>query len=208
MADQRMPVTPADYGFEIVEDRQAYKGFAKVHEFHLRHKKYDGSQSPTIKRECFNSGNAVVVLPFDAKRDEVLMVEQFRAGPLPRGDNPWVIETVAGRIDTDETAEQVAIREAVEEANCQVTELRKVGEMYNSPGIFAEYCTLFVGRADLTGLGGIHGLDGEDEDIKAMVCSFDEAYAGLSDGRLRSAPSFVLLQWLALHHDELRKAWL
>ena len=207
MPRRRMTVTPADYGFEIVEDRAAYKGFAKVHEFHLTHKRYDGTMSPTITRECFASGDAVVVLPYDAVRDEVLMVEQFRAGPLPRKDNPWVIETVAGRIEPGETAEDVAIREAVEEANCHVSDLRKVGEMYNSPGIFAEYCTLFVGRADLTGLGGIHGLDGEDEDIKAMVCSFEEAYAGLTDGRLRSAPSFVLLQWLALHRQELRKDW-
>lgn len=204
---KRLTVTPATTPFEVIEDREAYRGYAKVHEYHLTHQRYDGATSEQMTREVFSSGDAVVVLLYDAKRDEILLTEQFRPGPLPRNDNPWVIEAVAGRIDTDETPEEVARRECVEEAGITVGELIKVAEMYNSPGIFSEYVYLYVGEADLTGAGGLHGVDHEHEDIKAMVCSLDEATQSLSDGRLRSAPSFVLIQWLAMNRQVLQKKW-
>jgi len=204
---QRLTVTPATTPFNVLEDREAFRGYAKVHEYTLSHQRYDGDTSDVMTREVFSSGDAVVVLLYDATRDEVLLTEQFRPGPLPRGDNPWVIEAVAGRIDTDETPEQVVRREALEEAGCEVGELVKVAEMYNSPGIFSEYVYLYVGQASLEGAGGLHGVDDENEDIKAMVCSFEEAVEALTDGRLRSAPSFVLIQWLAANHDNLQRKW-
>ena len=62
------------------------------------------------------SGDAVTVLPYDPKRDLVLVVEQIRAGPFARGDRQsWQIEAIAGRVDPFETPEQAARREAVEE---------------------------------------------------------------------------------------------
>jgi len=204
---KRLTVTPATTPYNVIEDREAYRGYGKVHEYHLTHQRYDGATSEQMTREVFSSGDAVVVLLYDAKRGEVLLTEQFRPGPLPRGDNPWVIEAVAGRIDTDETPEEVARRECIEEAGVTVGELIKVAEMYNSPGIFSEYVYLYVGETDLTDAGGLHGVDHEHEDIKAMVCSLDEAIEALSDGRLRSAPSFVLIQWLAMNREFLQKKW-
>lgn len=201
---QRLSVTPAATPFEILEDREAYRGYAKVHEYRLTHQRYDGETSQELTREVFSSGDAVVVLLYDPMREEVLLTEQFRPGPLPRKDNPWIIEAVAGRIDTDETPEQIAHREAMEEAGCKIDKLIKVAEMYNSPGIFSEYVYLFVGLCDLAGAGGLHGVDHEQEDIKAMVCSLEEALEALNDGRLRSAPSFVLLQWLALNRNKIQ----
>ncbi len=203
----RLTVTPPDTPFEITQDLEVYRGYAKVHEYTLSHRRYDGTASEVMTREVFSSGDAVVVLLYDAKRDEVLLTEQFRPGPLPRNDNPWVIEAVAGRIDTDETPQEVALREVREEAGCEVQELVKVAEMYSSPGINSEYAYLYIARCDLEGAGGLHGLDHEHEDIKAMVCSFHEAFAALSDGRLRSAPSFVMLQWLALNREKLQEMW-
>lgn len=204
---KRLTVTPETTPYQVIEDREAYNGYAKVHVYRLSHQRYDGTSSAEMTREVFSSGDAVVVLLYDAKRDEVLLTEQFRPGPLPRGDNPWVIEAVAGRIDTDESPEEVARRETKEESGVEVGELIKVAEMYNSPGIFSEYVHLYVGQAALKGAGGLHGVDHEHEDIKAMVCSADEAMEALTDGRLRSAPSFVLIQWLALNRDNLQRQW-
>ena len=205
MAD-RLTVTPGTTPFTAHETREVYKGYARVHEYHLTHQRYDGETSERMTRECFISGDAVVVLIYDPARDEVLLTEQFRVGPLPRNDNPWVIEAVAGRIDKDETPEEVAHREAMEEAGVEVTNLHKVCEMYPSPGIMAEYVHLYIANADLSEAGGLHGVDDEHEDIKAMVCSVDEALEALADGRIRSAPSFVMLQWLALNRTELQNS--
>jgi ADP-ribose pyrophosphatase len=49
------------------------------------------------------------------QRDEVVLIEQFRVGAWA-GVNPWLIELVAGLIDKDEEPEEVAHREAEEEA--------------------------------------------------------------------------------------------
>lgn len=56
------------------------------------------------------------VLPYDPQRDEVVLIEQFRVGAMGRTDNPWLVEMVAGLIDKDEQPEEVAHREAEEEA--------------------------------------------------------------------------------------------
>ena len=66
---------------------------------------------------------------------------------------------------------------------------------------------LFCGRIDSTHIGGLHGLDEEDEDIAVSVLSFDEVYSLLEDGKIISAIPIIAIQWLALHKDELRQRW-
>ena len=54
--------------------------------------------SDEVNRAVFISGDAVTVLPYDPRRDRVLLIEQFRAGPFARGDDqPWLLEAIAGR---------------------------------------------------------------------------------------------------------------
>ena len=61
------------------------------------------------------------LLPYDAERDQVVIIEQIRVGALEHA-SPWQLEIVAGIIDTDETAEAVVRREALEEAGVEVGE--------------------------------------------------------------------------------------
>ena len=44
-----------------------------------------------------------------------MLVEQFRAGCIDLPGEPWLIEAVAGLVETGETAEDVAMREVREE---------------------------------------------------------------------------------------------
>src|SRR5690554_7851398 len=46
----------------------------------------------------------------------LVLVEQFRIGALDKSPVPWLLEIVAGLIDTDEEPAEVARREAREEA--------------------------------------------------------------------------------------------
>jgi ADP-ribose pyrophosphatase len=101
---------------EIVQRDNAYKGFYKLDRLKLRHEKFDGGMSRELNREVFVRHDAVCVLPYDPQRDEVVLIEQFRVGAMGRTDNPWLIEMVAGLIDKDEQPEEVAHREAEEEA--------------------------------------------------------------------------------------------
>ncbi len=73
----------------------------------------------------FERGHAAAMLPYDPIRDQVVIIEQIRVGALEHAQ-PWQLEIVAGVIDTDESAEQVVRREAVEEAGLTVGRIEKL----------------------------------------------------------------------------------
>ena len=56
------------------------------------------------------------MIPFDPSTNEVVMVEEFRIGALNATEqSPWLLEFVAGGIDTGEDAASSASRELQEE---------------------------------------------------------------------------------------------
>jgi len=110
-------------------------------------------------------------------------------------------------MEAGESAGEVAVREAEEEAGCQVLELELIGRFFTTPGGSSELVNLFCGRIDATGLGGIHGLADEGENIKASVWSLPDVLALVEDGRVCNAKTLVALQWLALNHPRLTSNW-
>ena len=196
-----------DDNFEIIEKTVCYKGFFSIARLRLRHRKYDGEWSEVLTREIFERGHAVAVLPYDPVRDEVVLIEQFRVGALDFPASPWLIEIVAGIIDEGESAEGVAHREMAEEAGCVIEQLEHVCDYLVSPGGTTESTVLFCGRVDATGIGGVHGLADEGEDIKVSVVSFDEAVTLLNSGGINSASPIIALQWLILNRDRLQREW-
>lgn len=193
---------------EILEREICFQGYFRVDRYRLRHRLFDGRWSGEITREIFERGHAVGVLPYDPAADAVVLIEQFRVGALAAGFPSWLTEIVAGVIGEGETPEEVARREAREEAGCEVSELIPICSYLVSPGGTSESVVLFCGRVNCAGLGGIHGLPDENEDIKVTVVPWAEARRLLDAGEIRNAVSIIALQWLALHRDELRRRWL
>ena len=196
-----------DDDVEVVEREACFRGFYQLDRLHLRHRLFAGGMGKLINRELFVRHDAVCVLPYDPQRDCVVLIEQFRVGALDKSVNPWLIELVAGLIDKDEQPEQVARREAVEEAGLELAELWPLTQYYPSPGGSDERVHLYVGRCDSRGAGGVHGLEEEGEDIRVLVWSLDEALAAMDDGRIDNAASIIALQWLALNRDKVRERW-
>ncbi|MCP5432717.1 MAG: NUDIX domain-containing protein [Alphaproteobacteria bacterium] len=192
---------------ELIESKLVYEGYARVRRLLFRHRRFRGDWSSVVSRELFDSGDAVVVLPYDPVRDEVVLIEQIRAAPLARHEQPCLLEAVAGRIGVGEEAEDVARREAQEEAGARLGRLIPIGRHYASPGIFAEYLHFYCAEVASGGLGGVHGLEDEHEDIRVHVIPAEAAFDALTEGRIRSAPTVICLQWLALYRDALREAW-
>jgi ADP-ribose pyrophosphatase len=192
---------------EILEKQESFRGWYRLNTYRLRHRLHAGGMGKPIQRELLERGHSVAVLPYDPARDAVVLIEQFRIGAYIGGDPAWLVEAVAGIVEPNETPEEVARREAIEEANCTITDLAFVGKHYVSPGGTSEHCHVFIGRCDSTGLGGVHGLADEGEDIRVFVVPFSEAKAMRETGRILAGPAVIAMLWLELQRDELRRRW-
>ncbi|MDB5664206.1 NUDIX domain-containing protein [Cypionkella sp.] len=187
--------------------REPYARFFAMEEIDVSFRRFDGSMSPQVTRAGFIACDAVTVLPYDPVRDRVLVVDQFRTGPYLRGDpQPWQIEAIAGRIDPGETPVEAARREAVEEAGLVLADLLPVASYYPSPGCSAEYLYSFVAVTDLPdAVAGVFGVEGEAEDIRGHLISFDRMMELVASGEISNAPTVLTAFWLAQNRARLRE---
>ena len=192
---------------DILESATVWQGFFRVDRLRLRHRLFAGGWSRPIVREVFERGHAAAILPYDPVRDEVVLIEQFRVGALTAGAAPWLIEIVAGIIEKQESAEDVVRREIVEEAGCAATDIVRVMDVFTTPGGSSERIAIFCGRVDATDVGGIHGLDGEGEDIRVFTEAPEAALQRVADGTITNIIAVAALQWLALNKVRMRALW-
>lgn len=190
---------------KILNKQTLYNGFFRMEKYHLQHELFAGGWSSEIQRELFERGNCVAVVLYDSKRDAVVLIEQFRVGAAANPINtPWLIEIVAGIMEDGESPEDVAKREAVEEAGCEILQLIKINHFYLSPGGSSEQITLFCGLVNSENVGGIHGLANEHEDIFVRVVPFSKAYDMLERNEIDSAIPTIAIQWLALNRSKFQ----
>ncbi len=188
---------------EVAARDVAFNGFFRIEKIRLRHRMFTGGWSGYFERELFERGEAVCVLLFDPQRDCVVLTEQFRIGALADEHSPWLLELVAGMVEPGESYAEVARRETEEEAGCSFNELLPICNYWVSPGGTSERVQLYCALIDSEGVGGIHGLADENEDIRLARMSFSEAYAAVENGRINNAATIMALQWLHIHHQQL-----
>ncbi|MCP5197781.1 MAG: NUDIX domain-containing protein [Gammaproteobacteria bacterium] len=197
-----------NYQFEVLDQTIGYQGFFRMEKYRLRHQLFRGGWSPEIIRECLERGHAVAVLLYDPDHDQVVLLEQFRVGALAFPGGPWLMEIVAGIMDDpSETTEEVARRETVEEAGCELLDLVPICHYLVSPGGTSESITLFCGRVDTSRIGGVQGMVEEHEDIQLHVVPRSVALELLHTGRINSAAPIIALQWLELNRPTLLERW-
>ena len=192
----------------VLDREVCYQGFFRLARISLQHRLFEGGWSQPFTREVFERGDAVAVLPWDPVQDEIILVEQFRVGAMRGDESPWMLELVAGIVEPDEGDEQVARREAAEEAGCVLDRLEPIATFYPSAGACSEQIRLFVGRSVRAGVGEVHGCRHEQEDLLVHALSRADALALLDANRINNGHTLIALQWLARHGDELREQWL
>lgn len=190
---------------EILHREPGFRGFYQLDVLTLRHRLFAGGWGPELQRELFVRPDAVCVLPYDPWLDKVVLVEQMRVGALDKRASPWMRELVAGLFDANEAPEEVAHREAEEEAGLTLLKLIPIVRYFPSPGGSDEYVHLYCALVDSRGVGGVHGLPEEGEDIRVHVQSREEVLRALGQGEVDNAASIIALQWLQLQGQTLRE---
>ncbi|RUO60509.1 NUDIX domain-containing protein [Pseudidiomarina insulisalsae] len=193
--------------YKIIAKKIVREGFLSIFSYRLKHRLFAGGWSQEFDREVMDRGHAVVVLPYDIKRDRLVVLEQFRIGALEQEDSPWLIEFVAGMIDKpDESAETVAHRELEEEAGLQTDKLHYALTYLSTPGGCTEKISVYVAEVDSSKASNHGGLASENEDIRVHSLPRQDVVDLLEQGKINNAASVIGLQWLQLHLEQIRQS--
>lgn len=201
-----LPGLESPHAVELTRHEYRHRGFMDFSVMRLRHERFDGGMTPEIERDVCHRGSAVAIVLYDPKADMLVMIEQFRVGAYAAGVNPWLLEFVAGMVKPGEDPADVAIREAQEEAGCTPRDVRLVYTMLPSPGGCAEIVEIYAGLVDSAGLGGIHGVAEEVEDIRVHLVPAQTAIALMDANQVASGFTLLGLSWFARARDQWRCA--
>ena len=193
---------------KIISKENLFTGFFQMKRYTLKHRLFNGGWSEKLSREVLEREPITAVIPYDPILDTVVLIEQFRPGPMAdKKGSPWMIEIVAGILEYNESPNELACRETVEETGGILSELVPICNFYTTPGSSTEYCYLFCGKINSFGMGGVFGNSEEGEDIRVLVESATKAFDRISSGNIGSSFSIIALQWLLLNRDSLRVQW-
>lgn len=182
--------------WELLSEEPIYEGFYSLSRVEFKHTKFNGEWTGVVDREVLNRGNVIGVLAHDPKLDKIALVEQFRFGGRHEADNPWLMEVIAGMVERGEQPQDVAVREAKEEAGLDLKNPRLIRQYYSSPSSTTEQVFIYYAESDLSHAGGVHGLDAEDEDILVHLVTAEQAVQMMEEGVIKNAISVIAVQWL------------
>lgn len=147
------------------------------------------------KREVYDRGNGATVLLYNRHKQSVVLVRQFRIATWVNGNlDGMLIETCAGLLDDDEPEDCIR-KEAIEETGYQVSNVRKVFQLYMSPGGVTEIVHFFIAEYDER-LRQNDGGGVEDEDIDVLELPFTQAIEMIRSGEICDGKTVILLQYL------------
>ena len=164
------------------------------------YQKKDGT-TETQTREAYDRGNGATILLYNKANQTVILTRQFRMPTYLNGNKTgMLIEACAGLLDQD-NAEDCIKRETEEETGYLVNDVRKIFEVYMSPGSVTEIVHFFVGEytKDMKINDG-GGVADEQENIEVLEFSFDQAYAMIAGGEIKDAKTIMLLQYAKINN--------
>jgi GDP-mannose pyrophosphatase NudK len=148
----------------------------------------------TQSREAYDRGNGATILLYNTEKNTVILTRQFRMPTYLNGnESGMMIEACAGLLDTED-AEECIRRETEEETGYNIREVRKIFEVYMSPGSVTETICFFTGEytKDMKiNEGG--GLGEEQENIEVLEFGFEEAMQMIGTA-IKDAKTIMLLQ--------------
>ena len=152
-------------------------------------------------RESYNRGNGAAILLYNKEKGTVILTKQFRFPTYVNGNKTgYMIEVCAGILDND-NPEDCIKKETLEETGYRINNVKKVMEVYSSPGSVTEVLYYFIAEysEDMkVSEGG--GLESENEDIEVLEVTFKEALEMVSNGVIKDAKTIILLQYAQINN--------
>jgi GDP-mannose pyrophosphatase NudK len=161
--------------------------------------KRDGRRQKQI-REVYDRGNGATILLYNREFSSVILTRQFRLPTFINGNKKGVlIEACAGLLDQDNPEEAIR-RETEEETGYRIRNVRKLFEVYMSPGSVSEILYFFI--AEYSQAMKVHeggGIEHEQEDIEVLEIAFEVAYGMIETGEIKDAKTIMLLQYMKIN---------
>lgn len=157
--------------------------------------KKDGNWE-TQSREAYDRGNGATILLYNKITKNVILTRQFRMPTYLNGNETgMMIEACAGLLDKD-NAEECIRRETEEETGYKISSVKKIFEVYMSPGSVTEIVHFFAAEytKDMKVNDG-GGIAHEQENIEVLELDFDKAYTMIATGEIKDAKTIMLLQY-------------
>ena len=157
-----------------------------------------------VERQLDDHGSAACVLPYDPQRRCALLARLPRVGPLFMGQEPRMVEAPAGMFDADESGQDCARREAMEELGVRLAKLEPVACAWSAPGVSTETIDLYLAAyraADRVAKGG--GVEGEHEAIEIVETSLADLWEEARRGAINDMKTLLLIYALHARNPEL-----
>ena len=188
---------------EVIDSRLILDDFFVIEEARLRHGKFDGGMTGELRRLRLIRGDAAACLPYDPERELFVFVEQFRWPPWSIGSEGWLLEIPAGIVSKGEKPEECIARELREETELVPKRIEHVLTFFSTPGGSTERIFLYFAQVDSEGVSGrIAGAPEEDEDIRVITLSYEEAWERCRDGRIHDGKTILALYAFRERQDQ------
>ncbi len=167
--------------------------------FTFKYQLQDGTWQEQV-REAYDRGNGATILLYNKVQETVILTRQFRLPTFINGNlTGMLIEACAGLLDK-ENPEECIRRETEEETGYKINDVKKVFELYMSPGSVTEILYFFVAeysKEQKVNEGG--GAEHENENIEVLELPLAKAISMMESGEIKDAKTIILLQYLMLH---------
>jgi ADP-ribose pyrophosphatase len=160
---------------KVLKSELIYKGRV----FEIRHEKVREPSGLEVTRDVVKHPGSVVVLPV-LPDGRIVLIRQYRHAA---GQYLW--ELVAGHKEPNETFAEGAHRELKEEAGYTARRVRKLLEIFPSPGLLGERMEIYLAE----GLTEGEAEPEEDEKITVKILPLKEALAWIRKGKIRDSKS-------------------
>lgn len=184
---------------EIVKNEVLSDNWYTLRKVTFKYRLKDGNWQEQ-SREAYDRGNGATILLYNKAQKTVILTRQFRLPTFING-NPsgMLVEACAGLLDEDNPEECIR-RETEEETGYKISEVKKIFELYMSPGSVTEILYFFI--AEYTKFMKVNeggGAEHEQENIEVLELPFNDVLTMMEDGSIRDAKTVILLQYLKIH---------